>query len=83
MSGALGPSPRVGVVVEGPGHDIGLIAALKLFAFVVVIMGHVQPKQCTVRCLVSISRFYLQILLSLFRYWHFRVDIKRYGHNAV
>ena len=78
MSGALGPAPRVGVVVEGPGHDVGLVAALKLFAFVVVIVGHVQPKQLNVHqrlfkyvhALTGGKRMnlHLALVLCLFRY---------------
>lgn len=43
LAAALGPGPRVGVIVEGGSHDVVLVLHACLPAFWVVIVRHVEP----------------------------------------
>ena len=39
------PGPRVGVVVQGPGHHVGRLLLLEVLALVIVVVRHVQPER--------------------------------------
>ena len=73
MPGAWGPLPGVRVVIQHPGHDVGHggVGGAEVKAFLIVVMGHVQPgnrrkKRSLKKYFVAKYKYFL-LLRLLFR----------------